>query len=143
MAGGLLTQWAGGDAWMVPGRPPDDLAVATNFERFDGLEPLAGHNPGPPPKPSRTDGSTPQAAQTYTPSPVGRLTNTIGGQPLPTSDRIHRGPGVTTLVNTPSMQQRLGVGQDATGVAQTVALAGLTNNPPQPGDISAIIAGHA
>lgn len=143
MAGALLTQWAGGDAWMVPGSPPVDIAVQPNFERFDGLEPLDGHAPGQIGKPTRSDGTTPQADQTFTASPVGRLTNTVGGQPLPVADAIHRQPGATTLVNTPSMQQRLGVGQNATGVAQTVALAGLTTHPPQPGDISAIIAGQA
>ncbi len=67
--------------FIVPGTPPEDMAVAPNFERFDGLNPLdkpSGKLPG-----TRTDGTTPVAGQTYTRSPWDGTTGVVGGQPLP------------------------------------------------------------
>ena len=129
-----------------------DLAVAPNFERFDGIdEPPLDHPAGQQdgqrvgidyghgPRPGQKNQPT---GQVYTPGPLSGVVGVLGGQPLPVGDRIHRPDGVVTLVHTPSIQFRLGVGQAYQGIEQTVALSEITNNPPQPGDLSAIIAGQ-
>lgn len=132
-----------------PNNPQSDTAVAENFARFDGLGPLdnpAGRdrtqyiNNGPRP------GMAESPADTYTPGPISGVVGTVGGQPLPVSPRVWRAPGQVTQVNTPSIQKRMGVGQNgpsALGAAQTTQLSEVTNNPPVPGDISGIIAGIA
>lgn len=127
---------------VVPTAPPSDQAVAANFERFDGLTPLdhpAGQRifyPGGGPRP----GSQP-TPDTYTPGPQAGLVNTLGGQPLPVSPRITRPPGETTYTTALGVQFRTGVGQNYQGVAQTVALADITNNPPVPDSMSTILGG--
>lgn len=148
-----------------PDVPQLDLAVAPNFERFDGLDVPdtnpAGKDsecddsvgqgwvygfdqPGQYPRPGAV--GTPIDKQVYTPGPLKGVVGTIGGQPLAaagTSDRIHRPTGGYTPSKTHSIQQRLGVGQANQGAAQTVQLSEITSNPPQPGDLSSIIAGLA
>lgn len=125
--------------FIVPGTPPEDMAVAPNFERFDGMQPLdkpSGKVPG-----SRTDGTTPLAQQTYTASPWDGVTATIGGQPLPVADPLFRPAGSSTPAFPVNVQYRGGVGQANQGVAQTVAMAELANNPPPSGDLTSILAG--
>ena len=130
-----------GQPFIVPATPPAEIAVAPNYEQFDGLGPLdhpgGGVNPGTRPG----GGETPLAEQTYTPGPLSGVVGTLGGQPLPTGDRIHRPAGTSQAVITPSVQHRLGVGQANQGVAQTVALSQITGSPPVPGDLSSILAG--
>ncbi len=125
--------------FIVPGAPPEDMAVAPNFERFDGLAPLdkpTGRNPG-----TRTNGTTPVDLQTYTRSAWDAVTGTVGGMPLPVADPLHRPEGSSTPAYPVNMQYRGGVGQANQGVAQTVQLATLANNPPAAGDLSSILAG--
>jgi hypothetical protein len=126
-----------------PQAAPPDRAVAANFERFDGLAPL-DHPAGQPPvegSPSSPGGYV--TPDVYTPSPLYGLTNTLGGQPLPVETPIFRPPGEATYVNgLMYMQQRLGSGQNYQGIAQTVALGEITTNPPQPGDLQAILGGY-
>ncbi len=125
--------------FIVPGTPPEDMAVAPNFERFDGLAPLdkpTGRDPG-----TRSDGTTPVAQQTYTRSAWDAITGTVGGQPLPVADPIHRPEGASTPAYAISTQFRGGAGQANQGVAQTVALADIANNPPTVGDLTSILAG--
>lgn len=146
-----------------PNVPQLDLAVAPNFERFDGLDipdtnPAGGQDsdtiaagwaygfdqPGQYPRPGQT-GTNPQD-QVYTPGPLKGVVGVVGGQPLAAagvSDRIHAQNGQYTPGKTHSIQQRLGVGQANQGAAQTVQLSEITNNPPQPGDLTSIIAGLA
>jgi hypothetical protein len=140
---------------VVPTTPPVDLAVAENFERFDGFEPLdhpatqdglTRPQIGVTGSPRPGQGTTPLAEQVYTPSELFRPVGVVGGQPLPVSDRIHRPPGAYTPGRGLTIQWRLGVGQhgpSALGAAQTVQLSEITNNPPQPGDLTSIIAGQA
>lgn len=142
----------------VPTVPQPDIAVAESFERFDGLavpgtnpathEPDSGKGmgtrygfaePGHYPRPGAVD--TPPTEQTYTPGPLKGLTNTLGGQPLPVNDWKFRGRRGYTPGRTPSVQHRLGDGQNYGGAAQTVALSEITGNPPVPGELSGIIAG--
>jgi hypothetical protein len=128
--------------------------VAWNFERFDGFEPLdhpgsalgsaAIATPSDYARPGQL--ATPLAEQTYTPSTLERPVGVVGGQPLPTSPRIFRPPGDYTRAKAPTIQWRIGVGQhgpSSLGAANTVQLSEITNNPPQPGDLAAIIAGQA
>lgn len=155
----ILLNWAGKDL-VVPGNPPIDLAVAPNFERFSGVEnsPVLDH-----PATSRPDDTTGTGAaygwgemgryprpgqidqpigQVYTAGPLAGTVGTVGGQPLPTSPRITRPAGNYTGVIAPTVQWRLGVGQNpAAGAQQTVALSEITSNPPVPGDLTSIIAG--
>lgn len=150
----MLLQWVG--PLEIPGSPPADLAVAPNFERFDGLDEPHLDNPagvqgdrsqggaayGPGPRPGQQNQPT---GQEYTPGPITGLVGVLGGQPLPVSDRIHRPAGSYTGVATNvGLPHRLGIGQrgpSALGADQTVKLAEITNNPPQPGDLTAIIGG--
>jgi hypothetical protein len=130
--------------------PPDgggqlDATVQANFERFDGLnldfeEPRTpttygtGDNPRP--------GQSVPTPLTYTPGPLSGLTNALGAMPLPVHDWLYKlGPGDYTPAHTPqTMQSRLGVGQANGGVAQTVALADITYNPPIPESLQSILA---
>lgn len=142
----------------VPTVPQPDIAVAANFERFDGLDVPAtnpatsrpdsargggsryGYNePSHYPRPGAVD--TPPAEQTYTPGALRGLTNTLGGQPLPVRDWKYAGGRRYTPGRTHSIQHRIGDGQNYGGAAQTVALSQITGNPPVPGDLSGIIAG--
>ena len=141
---------------IVPGTPPVDIAVAENFERFDGFEPtmhpaalsdsdwVGGIEPGTLNYPRPGQLSTPVAEQTYTPSSLYRTVGTLGGQPYPARAGVYKETGDVTLVHTPSVQWRLGVGQhgpSSLGAANTVQLSEITSNPPQPGDLASIIAG--
>jgi hypothetical protein len=150
MAGAILVP-----AGMIvsPDVPQTDYAVGPNFERFDGLgQPLLENPAGR----DRTDyypagprpGQSAGTPDVYTQGPISSPTGTLGGQPLPVSPRIKRsvvsGPGTVTLVNSPSVQFRTGVGQhgpSSLGAANTVALSEITSSPPVPGDLTSIIAG--
>ena len=147
---------------IVPQTPQADQAVAVNFERFDGLDghpqldAPAAQSPedytggwytddgyGPSPRPGQM---AQPMGQVYTPGPLAGVVGVLGGQPLPVGawqsnddayDRAY------TRSKTPSIQWRLGNGQNNQGVAQTVALSEITSNPPQPGDLTSILAGQA
>jgi hypothetical protein len=141
-----------------------DLAVAPNFERFDGLgQPRLDHPAtfddgdfsggggamygwdglGRSPRPGQSDQPI---GQVYTDGALVGVTGTIGGQPLPVRDwkfQFDGRDGYTGAI-APTIQFRQGVGQrgpSELGAAQTTALAMLTNNPPEPGSLDAIIAG--
>lgn len=137
--------------FIVPQTPPPDLAVAPNFERFDGLSEPPLDNPagsvalgadyGATPRPGQLN--TPVHEQTYTPSPVSGLVGTLGGQPLPVGDWKFRPPGTYSpgqgkIIGGPKRGR-----QAYQGIAQTVFLSEITDNPPQPGDLASIIAGQA
>lgn len=152
---GMLLNWAGPDL-VVPSSAPADLAVAPNFERFDGLE-IPETNPstldpesavyafgypyGHTPRPGLA--STPVGEQTYTRGAIPGVVGTVGGQPLPVAAMLQgaRPEGQTQDVNEYNTQRRLGVGQAYQGVAQTVQLGMITNNPPEPAGMEAILGG--
>ena len=128
--------------WTVPPEAQVvDRGVAENYEKFDGLAPLDHPSGQPGVEGSRSRPGGWPTEDVYTPGPLAGLTNTLGGQPLPVADPIHRPPGHAEFVHLSYMQFRLGVGQNYQGVAQTVALGEITSNPPQPGDLSSILAG--
>jgi len=143
---------------IVPQTPQADRAVATNFERFDGLEghpmldhPAAvedgfglGESYAPTPRPGQLNQPL---GQVYTPGPLAGVVGVLGGQPLPVgaweADTPNQAASAYTRSRTPSIQFRLGNGQANQGVAQTVALSELGSNPPIPGDLTSILAGQA
>lgn len=145
---GMLLQWSGPD-FVVPQVAPTDLAVGPKFERFDGLTPLdhpAGRPEfwGPENPDNPRPGMQPWQPDTYTPGPLAGVVGVIDGQPLAaarTSDRIHRPEGMTQRVQEYSTQNRRGVGQAYQGVAQTVQLQALVDNPPEPSGMTAILGG--
>jgi len=134
----------------VPRTPPIELNHAYNFQEFDGLEVPLGNAPGEVPfginygsTPRPGALNTPLDQQTYTRGPLRGTVGVVGGQPLPVANPLYRlGRGYTPSI-TPSIQFRIGAGQNYQGAAQTVALSEVTNNPPVPGDLSGIIAGWA
>jgi hypothetical protein len=156
-----MTAYLGTDdvnSYIVATTPQPDMAVAPNFERFSGLEgspeldhPASGDGAwnsgsdyGMTPRPGQL--SQP-VGQTYTKGPLQGTVGVIGGQPLPvraweSADDSAATRGYTPS-KTPSIQHRLGDGQNFQGLAQTVILSELTQNPPQPGDLTSILAGQA
>jgi hypothetical protein len=156
--------------FVVPSEPTayQSLAVAPNFEQFDGLD-VPGTNPagdavfdgadgdilgagwnyalnelGQYPRPGGA--GTPVWAQTYTPGPLRGLVGTLGGQPLwvaGTGDRIKRPPGGYTQAGVRFVGGPKRGRQAYQGIAQTVQLSEITANPPVPGDLASIISGQA
>ena len=131
-----------------------DLAIAANFERFDGLGQPPLENPATASESSQlgavygTNGPRPggldqPTGQTYTEGALVGVVGTIGGAPLPVQDwKYHHGD--FTAAVSPGIQFRMGVGQrgpSELGAAQTTALGGITSNPPEPGSLANIIAG--
>ena len=125
---------------MVPAEPPADRAVAANFERFDGFERL-DHPGGEANAGSRTDGETPLAQQTFTPAGQDGLVNTLGGQPLPVGSWQPGAHVSRDFLSAAPPVRLLGDGQANQGFAQSVRLGEISDNPPQAGDITSIIAG--
>lgn len=144
MAGAILLPVG---PYLVPGGGGADMAVAPDFERFDGLTQLdnpAGN--GRPMYGAVADNPRPGQSVTtpdvYTPGPISGVVGTLGGQPLPAKAGVWKEYGdYQHSRGVPSMQFRLGVGQNFGGAQQTVALSEITSNPPVPGDITGIIAG--
>ena len=103
-----------------------------------------GWDRGNSPRPGQSDQPL---GQVYTPGPLQGTVGVIGGQPLPvrawesSEDSAYR-RGYTPS-KTPSIQHRMGDGQNFGGLAQTVILSEITSNPPEPGDLTAILAGQA
>jgi hypothetical protein len=142
--------------FIVPGTPPADMAVATNFERFDGLdEPPLEHATGLVPEgaayghtPRPGQLNTPPPEQVYTPGPISGLVGVLGGQPWPVGNR--RPPAANAEGQTTQAPQRIIGGpklvlpsQHNPGLAATVFMAEITSSPPQPGDMTSILAGLA
>ena len=151
----LLLNGALPSDYVVPSSGAPDLAVGANFERFDGLSqpPLdhpAAQDPmyggrgdveayGASPRPGQKNQPV---GQEYTPGPISGVVGVVGGQPLPVAPWLYKQKvGAYTPSKTHSIQHRLGQGQAYQGVAQTVALSEITDNPPQPGDLTMILAG--
>jgi hypothetical protein len=137
--------------YSVPRVPREEYFHAANFQEFDGLTTPRTSNLGGIPEgtayganPRPGQQNTPLNEQTYTPGPLRGVVGTLGGQPLPVANPLYRlGRGYTAANDTQRIQTRMGAGTNSQGVAQTVQLSEITNNPPVPGDISAILAGLA
>jgi hypothetical protein len=163
---GMLLLGGSGVTPSVPTQPQPDEAVASYFERFDGLgqppllapatssaEDTTGEGQvygfdqlGRYPRPGAVDQPV---GQVYTPGPLIGATGVVGGEPLPVGDwkfPLNRG---YTRAKAPGIQWRLGQGggmfghgPSSLGAANTVALANITNNPPQPTELDLIISGQ-
>ena len=154
MAGTLLIPMDDGIP-IVPSAPPPDMAVAANYEVFDGLEPLdhpaardsdkLNFIPVGGPRPGASNSQ--RTGDVYTPGPLAGVRGVIGGMPLPVAYPLTgRQMGGYTKVGSRTIQFRIGSGgrgPSALGAAQTVQLSEITNNPPQAGELSSIIAGQA
>jgi len=148
---GLLVAQIPVGSYVVPTKPPAELAHAPYFEAFDGLEPLdnapgqmglGAAEGGQPARPGQRN--TPATALDYTRGPIAGITGRLGGQPLPVANPFFRvGRGYTPSSDWARSFQltHRGVGQNFQGDAQTTQLSQITGNPPVPGDISGIIAG--
>lgn len=156
-----MTAYLGTDdvnSYIVATTPQADQAVAPNFERFSGIEGSpelinpasslgawnSGQDYGATPRPGQL--SQP-LGQTYTRGPLQGTVGVIGGQPLPvrpweSSEDSAYSRGYTRS-KTPSIQHRLGDGQNAQLLAQTVILSEISSSPPVPGDLTSILAGQA
>lgn len=134
----------------VPTRPPLEHDVAPNYERFDGLEPLydfegepsgfvptaLGDSYGPSGRPGQLNTHGPRIGGI--PGKVG----SVGASPWPVDNPNHPGyPRATVHATQLTTQYRLGPGGAAPGLAQTIAMTEITNAPPQPGDLTSILAG--
>ena len=139
----------------VPQHPPVDMAVAANFERFGLTQTPSVVTPGAPnvtgsqnrPGAGRYDG--PVVFTRGFEGTVAGVTLGAGQAAMPeggqAGTRIFRAPGRATFAHAPSIQLRMGVGQhgpSSLGVAQTVALATITRNPPASGTIFRILSGQ-
>lgn len=149
------------------GSPNEHVDKAVNpweFERFDGTnlalanapnayDPHSGRGSGADyglnlqgryGRPGQIDQPI---GQVYTRSAWGALTNTLGGQPLPVAwwkDRFNGITGIQTPDYRQPVQRRIGSGgrgPSALGAEQTNALSIITDNPPQPSDLTSIIGG--
>lgn len=136
-------------SFIVPGTPPADVAVAANYERFDGLEPLA-NRPGAVPfgapyveAPRPGLWGTPVPEQTYTRAVNGGVVGTVGGQPLPVAPWNYQMAGDYTRAAPRTVGGPKRGHQWYNGVAETVFFSELQSNPPEPGDLASIMAGLA
>lgn len=132
----------------VPETPPLEQAVAPNYRRYTGLNhPLnegmtpvgEGSNYGPSARPGQE--------QTYGPANgrpargIPGVVGSVGASPLPVADCLHA-TGFATAQGTPSNPNfRFGPGGAAPGLAATVAMTEIVNNPPQPEGLSYITGG--
>jgi hypothetical protein len=142
-----------GGPTQFPNNGGETETIGSGLDHPASFDPLAGGTggggtwygwnvPGHSPRPGQSN--TPAAEQVYTEGPLQGTVGVVGGQPLPVSPRIYKSGGAYTKSRTPSIQRRLGVGQHGPselGVAQTVQLSEITNAPPQPGDLTSILAG--
>ena len=134
-----------GGTGFIADEPQTASPVAPNFERFDGLTPLdqpVHDNPYGAANPRPGGGGTP-SDRVYTRGPLAGVVGTLGGQPIPAKCGVYKHEGDYTPSSNIGVQFRLGVGQGYQGVAQTVALSEITSNPPEPGDLTSILAGLA
>ena len=133
-----------------PTTPPLRANVAADYERYDGLDQRQGDTPenavlttalgrsyGETPAPGRINAP-------YTrPNGIAGKVGSVGASPLPVAAAVHRDPREmrSTRVSQLTTQYRHGPGAKPGGLAQTIAMTEITRNPPQPGDLTSILAG--
>lgn len=124
--------------------------MADNYERFDGLdstpetdivEPVGEGNYGPTARPGQlqTYGDKMGPNARGIPGVVG----SVGATPLPVADCLKRTDFATQAATQSNPNFRFGPGGAAPGLAQTIAMSEISQNPPQPGDLASIYAGMA
>jgi hypothetical protein len=132
----------------VPQSAPLESAVDTNYERFDGLTypqgldmvPVGeGDNYGPTARPGQlqTHGPSNGKPAKGIPGVVG----SVGASPLPVADCLHKVDFETVTASPSNPNFRFGPGGAAPGLAQTVMMTEIIQNPPQPEGLSLIFTG--
>jgi hypothetical protein len=141
----------------VPQTPPLETRVAENYQRFDGLDstPYPGSNLSGLETPYDV---TPRPGQAGTPGSLvdvgpGKLgpnargipgvVGSVGATPLPVADCLKKTNFETVAATQSNPNFRFGPGGQYQGIAQTIAMSEISQNPPQPGDLASIYAGLA
>lgn len=125
----------------VPSQAPLESFVATDYQRFDGLDTPDGPQPpaeleGSPNRPGGWGGE--RALPLAIPGKVG----SVGATPLPVADCIHKPESaMATAYATPlTTQFSGGPGGAAPGVDQSFYLDYIVNNPVAPDPLAALFA---
>lgn len=124
----------------VPTTAPLEDFVATDYQRFDGLEDLAAIPPndtvGSPVRPGGWGGQG--ALESAIPGKVG----SVGATPLPVADCVHKPESqmATAYASTLTTQFQGGPGGAAPGLDQSLYLQYVNDNPAPPDDLAAMFA---
>lgn len=125
----------------VPSGPPLESFVATDYERFDGLE-----DPSAAVVPTGVTGSpsSPGAygRQEYRPVAIPGKVGSVGATPLPVADAIHKPEEAmaTAYASQLTTQYRTGPGGAAPGLDESLYLQYIVDNPTPPDPLAAIFA---
>jgi hypothetical protein len=124
----------------VPTSAPLESFVATDYERFDGLDDLAAIPDemvvGSPSKPGGW------GVQRALPSSIPGKVGSVGATPLPVADAIHKPESemATAYASTLTTQYNTGPGGAAPGLDQSLFLQYVSDNPTPPDSLASIFA---
>jgi hypothetical protein len=124
----------------VPTSASLESFVATDYERFDGLDDLAAiADEMVVGSPSRPGG---WGAQRALPSAIPGKVGSVGATPLPVADAIHKPESqmATAYATELTTQFRGGPGGRAPGLDQSLYLQSIVDNPTPPDQLAAIFA---
>lgn len=132
----------------LPASPPLQDRLDADYRRFDGLDSTpypGGENTGlevpyastPRPGQAGTHGDAMGPNARGIPGVVG----SVGAAPLPVGDCLRKVSFATVAATQSNPNFRGGPGGAYQGIAQTLAMTEISQNPPQPGDLASIIAG--
>jgi hypothetical protein len=130
----------------VPSTAPLESFVATDYERFDGMDlpqelgyiPVGLGDGFTSPAPGKANVGQ-RLLEPGIPGKVG----SVGATPLPVADAIHKPESqmATAAVGSqPTTQYNLGPGGAAPGLDQSLFLQFVNENPPQPDSLASIFA---
>ena len=125
----------------VPAEAPLESFVATDYQRFDGLEDLAAIADeivvGSPSKPGGW-----QPGARALPSAIPGKVGSVGATPLPVADCIHKPESdmATAYATTLTTQFSGGPGGAAPGLDQSLYLQYVVDNPVPPDSLAALFA---
>ena len=125
----------------VPTTAPLESFVATDYERFDGLDDLAAiADEIVEGSPSRPGGW--QHGQRALPSSIPGKVGSVGATPLPVADAIHKPESemATAYASTLTTQYNTGPGGAAPGLDQSLFLQSVSDNPTPPDSLASIFA---
>jgi hypothetical protein len=125
----------------VPTSAPLESFVATDYQRYDGLDDLAAI----PDEIVQGSPSSPggwQAGQHALPSSIPGKVGSVGATPLPVADAIHKPESemATAYASTLTTQFKTGPGGAAPGLDQSLYLQSVVDNPVAPDQLAAIFA---
>lgn len=134
----------------VPVTPPLESRVQENYVRYDGLDstPYPGLEVSPLedayPTTPRPGASASDTKGKLGPNARGipGVVGSVGATPLPVGDCLKKTVFETVAATQSNPNFRFGPGGAYQGIAQTLAMSEITNNPPQPGDLASIFMGQ-